>query len=879
MQQSIWKLAGLVLLCSIVSFPVWAVRAPNPEDRVLPDFDSRSTLGAVGAPAAVLFQLDLLQSALGRSVVAKFHPFSGGVRFLAAGPGGLSQPSQAVPLDVALGFLSDNGALFDLRGADLSELLVNRQYRGSSEAISHLVLDQYFNGVRVHGADLRFHIALDGRIVQLSNSAVPLLGAPSGPALSAEQAVVLAAGDIRPELAIAPIPQGPPTGADQYQVFDRGPFKSDLEARLVYFPVPNGLRLAWQVTVEPVGFPQIYSVLVDSESGDVLYRRNHVNYAEGVGNVLQSNATQAIDPRLPDEHPGGSNSSGAGDPPNGCPPVNDLFNRSLNSPFRDPASVLSNTGRLQGNNGTAYRQTTGNLGATGTDISGVLHFDFAFNTADFAETHLFFETNFVHDFFYDLGFDEASGNFQEDNFGRGGLGSDGLNANARAPGRNNTNFSTPPDGSNPTMNMFLWDGAGCWLQDVDNDGVQDLDGTIDNDIVIHEYHHGVTHRLNTQFSGNEAGAMGEGGGDFFAYSVNGDTELGEYAAPPLGIRQVNSKTYGDWTCLFGIICLVHDNGEIWANVLWDMRERFRGDLVGGSDEAAINEVHQLYVNGLKLSPTSPTMLEMRDSMLQDDANRNPDAGAPGGSANYCRMWEVFAGRGMGTGAQDTKDTGSTTVVENFDVPAACQGPVDPPNGDPANLVATAVSSSQIDLTWSDNATNEDGYSIERCAGVGCANFAEIDTVAANVQNYSDNGLAASTTYRYRVRAFNAGGNSNYSNEAQATTLDAPAEPPAAPSNLTATSVTTGKGKNKVLVSVDLAWQDNSNNEDQFVIERCIETGKGRNRTCNFAELATVAANTVAYSDEAVTRGNTYRYRVKARNTGGDSGYSNEASAK
>ena len=80
------------------------------------------------------------------------------------------------------------------------------------------------------------------------------------------------------------------------------------------------------------------------------------------------------------------------------------------------------------------------------DGSGQWRFDFGFNTAGSAETHLFFLTNFLHDFFYDLGFDEAAGNFQADNFGRGGLGGDSLIVVSRAIGRNNANFSTPPDG-------------------------------------------------------------------------------------------------------------------------------------------------------------------------------------------------------------------------------------------------------------------------------------------------------------------------------------------------------------------------------------------------------------------------------------------------
>ncbi|MGI9180425.1 MAG: fibronectin type III domain-containing protein, partial [Longimicrobiaceae bacterium] len=85
------------------------------------------------------------------------------------------------------------------------------------------------------------------------------------------------------------------------------------------------------------------------------------------------------------------------------------------------------------------------------------------------------------------------------------------------------------------------------------------------------------------------------------------------------------------------------------------------------------------------------------------------------------------------------------------------------------LTATAASNSQINLAWTDNSSNEDGFKIERCTGTSCTNFAQIATVGANVKTYSSTGLSANTTYRYQVRAYNSVGNSVYSNIATATT--------------------------------------------------------------------------------------------------------------
>lgn len=184
---------------------------------------------------------------------------------------------------------------------------------------------------------------------------------------------------------------------------------------------------------------------------------------------------------------------------------------------------------------------------------------------------------------------------------------------------------------------------------------------------------------------------------------------------------------------------------------------------------------------------------------------------------------------------------------------------------PTGLSATAVSSSQINLAWTDNANNETGFKIERCQNAGCSNFAEIATVGANTTTFNNTGLTANTAYSYRVRATNGGGDSAYSNTASATT-QATQSTPAAPSNLVATSVSASQ--------INLTWTDNANSETQFLIERC--TGN----TCNnFAEFAQVGANVTSFSNTGLSGNTFYRYRVRANNGAGSSAYSNIAKAK
>src|SRR5574341_1313206 len=92
----------------------------------------------------------------------------------------------------------------------------------------------------------------------------------------------------------------------------------------------------------------------------------------------------------------------------------------------------------------------------------------------------------------------------------------------------------------------------------------------------------------------------------------------------------------------------------------------------------------------------------------------------------------------------------------------------PPPADPTNLTATAASRTQIDLTWTDNATDETGYEVERSTDGGTT-WSPLASLPANSQSHADTGLTCGTTYHYRVYATNADGNSGYSNVASATT--------------------------------------------------------------------------------------------------------------
>ncbi|KAI9096056.1 Fungalysin metallopeptidase-domain-containing protein [Phlyctochytrium arcticum] len=270
----------------------------------------------------------------------------------------------------------------------------------------------------------------------------------------------------------------------------------------------------------------------------------------------------------------------------------------------------------------------------------------------------FYVTNSMHDFLYQYGFTEAAGNFQSDNFGKGGKGGDPVYVYTQNPsGTNNANFATPPDGQRPTMNMFIFTQT-----------TPKRDASLENGIGVHEYAHGLTNRMtggpanSNCLQTTEAGGMGEGWGDTLSIFLtrtatstrNDDVVLGDYVmGDPAGIRtypySTSTKTNPLMYSVLATRNEVHAIGELWTSIwneiYWNLVEKtgFSNNVFDATTEHGNIVATQLLVDALPLQPCNPTFRSARDAILQADVNRYD-------GKHKCEIWNGFAKRGLGVKA-------------------------------------------------------------------------------------------------------------------------------------------------------------------------------------------------------------------------------------
>lgn len=238
----------------------------------------------------------------------------------------------------------------------------------------------------------------------------------------------------------------------------------------VLFPEAEGVVPAFYVEVQIARGPA-FSFVVSATDGRILLRNDLVR-ADAFGYRVYADP----DTKIPLDGPQGNAAAPypAGKPNGyrpsfGAPSLVTL----QNYPFsRSDPWLAANATTLSGNNVHAYadlHSPSGMFGDSDTLTSAPGVFDYSYDPLQSpgatptniagAVTHLFYVTNFLHDWYYDVGFNEAARNHQEKNFGRGGVGSDPLVAEAQDyEGRNNANAMVPADGASPRLQMYVFSG-------------------------------------------------------------------------------------------------------------------------------------------------------------------------------------------------------------------------------------------------------------------------------------------------------------------------------------------------------------------------------------------------------------------------------------
>jgi uncharacterized repeat protein (TIGR01451 family) len=740
----------LLLACAALSgllgVPPAAAFVPPGHAPELPDIDKRREAPSNPLPPAKAAAAGKLRSQvrglrLEHDALRHSPKHIASTAGLLSGPGGeglaiAAAAARGLPADDPYrpikAFLSQHQTLFGHGAEALDQARLHREFLTRHNGLRTVVWEQRVDDVAVYEGVLIGHITRQGELAGLSSQfiAEPERAADAGtpdraalldaPGISAAQAVLLAAEAIEEPLEpadIIPLPAaGQQAGRPESQqvpnaerstlnvqhsarpaTFKAGPLPGDARVRLVWLPMnESSLLLCWEVELTRRAGGERYRILLDARTGDLQLRRRLTLYlTDTTYRVFTSDSPKPFSPGWPA-------------PDTNQPPTvaRSLVTLSALNTNASPIGWISD-----GENETRGNNVDAHADRNADDIADLPRpqgspfrvFDLPLDLTqpptsytDAAVVQLFYWCNWIHDRLYELGFDEPSGNFQKDNFGRGGLGGDAIQADAQdGSGFNNANFTPTFDGESGRIQMFLFDGP-----------EPDLDGDLDAEVILHEYVHGLSTRLvggGDGLGAAQSAGLGEGWSDFYAMaflSQPGDDldapyPYGAYASTLLGglkenyyfgIRRYpystdltrNPLTFKDidptqisphssvpMNPIFGGFsplqaAEVHSQGEVWCQMLLEAR----ANLIRRHGYATGNQlILQLVTDGLKLSPPNPSFTQARDAILLADQVNNQ-------GANHGELWRAFAKRGLGFSAVAPDSNRTVGVVEAFDLPDA-----------------------------------------------------------------------------------------------------------------------------------------------------------------------------------------------------------------
>ena len=391
--------------------------------------------------------------------------------------------------------------------------MITDQYSSRKSGVTHIYLRQRFQGIEVVGANLNINIDSEGNVINMGNRFIPNLRAAiksNAAAISPEQAALAAAGKLKLNVK-NPIkikerkaPDAKVTAAAKRVVLtDGGISLAPIPAKLVYQPMPDGsVRLAWEVSIYQTDAQHYWNTKVDAATGDVLQQEDQVIHdiwgpevatdapasAKKAAPAARKPAaskqeqlkarqhlyTQLFAPKAVVAKAATATLATSGtyriyDAPFETPSHGDRTlvtgkENATASPLGWHNDGTASYTITKGNNVHAYEDRAGANAGISPDGGLDLVFDFPLDLAKEPDTYvqaatanLFYWNNLMHDVFYQFGFDEVSGNFQQSNLSGDGQGLDGVMAEAQdGGGTNNANFLTLQDGVPGRMQMYLW---------------------------------------------------------------------------------------------------------------------------------------------------------------------------------------------------------------------------------------------------------------------------------------------------------------------------------------------------------------------------------------------------------------------------------------
>ncbi|MCC6723341.1 MAG: M36 family metallopeptidase, partial [Saprospiraceae bacterium] len=814
------------------------------------------------------------------------------------------QAQNSSKADLAKGLLLSISSETGLSANELENMVVSSETFSEISGVTNVYFQQTIHGIPVHGAILNAHVTSQDALLTYGNrfvdmDKIPMTSLNSTPSLSVSQGLRAALVGLGIPVVGPLLIKSKENNAVSTTIFSKG-FVSlaDMTVQLVYQQVDDkkvGVRLCWQAEIQTTDGKDWWVARVDAQTGELLDRNNYMiscdfglanpgdcHHEHGLGSphlTFLDLCTDFLNAATTEEEPFsllvGNEYKVYPQPvesPNHTTPAPPADGRVLvadpASPTASPFGWHDTNGAAgaeftttQGNNAHAYTDTDANNTpdpGSSPDGGANLIFNFPIDLTQppsayrpAAVTNLFYWNNYMHDFAHHYGFDEDSGNFQENNYGNGGLGSDYVQAEAQdGSGTNNANFGTPADGQNPRMQMFIGTNP-----------TPDVDGDLDNGVIAHEYAHGISNRFtggpaNVSCLGNQE-QMGEGWSDWYALMTT--MELGDqgtdsrgigtylFGQPPNGpgIRptpystdmNINTATYDDIKTL----AVPHGVGYVWCGMIWDLTWAMIADhgQAAGFD-VAMNLVNQ----GMVLQPCSPGFVDGRNAILAADV-------ALYGGANRCRIWEVFARRGLGFSASQGSSNSRSDGTEAFDVPQSCiltPSPLAQTICAPANAVYTLTNSTAVALTLSATG-NPAGTTLNFSANPVPANG------GTSTMTISNTAAAAPGTYTINISGVNGANIVNTS-----VSLTVFNGNPAAPTLLTPANMAINQ------VNPLLTWSASAN-AATYDVQLALDAGF-TNIVANPTGLTTAS-----YQTSGLVNLTTYYWRVRGVNTCGTGNYS------